>query len=315
MTDVSVVIPTHHRPAMLRRSLGAVCADVAASEIIVVRDRADVGAENVIAAAAHAHPRVRAIEAPADVTGVERGQAARDAGVRAAHGEVVLAIDDDVIAHPGLVSGHARHHRADRDLVVVGYMPVVLPPRGVPGRAAAALYATHYERVVASYRECPEAILSSLWGGNVSVARAEWLTALERGAVDGAYHGDRAFGLQLREQGLKGRFDPRLRADHWYRRTLEQIALDARSAAIGRARIGAAYLGTYDVAANAARAAFRPGLSILNRLTPSDAAAQALLTKLSTIGRVAAGRRLHAVEYLLTRLVWRLAYDRARVDG
>ncbi len=53
--------------------------------------------------------------------------AARQAGVEAASGEVVVLLDDDVVAEPGLVTGHARAH-ADRDgVVVVGYAPVAAP--------------------------------------------------------------------------------------------------------------------------------------------------------------------------------------------
>ena len=44
---------------------------------------------------------------------------ARAEGARAATGEIVLFIDDDVLANPGLVTGHARRHaeRACLDVV------------------------------------------------------------------------------------------------------------------------------------------------------------------------------------------------------
>ena len=38
-------------------------------------------------------------------------RAARTGGVEKATSEVVLFVDDDVMAGEGLVTGHARHHR------------------------------------------------------------------------------------------------------------------------------------------------------------------------------------------------------------
>jgi len=49
--------------------------------------------------------------------------ATRQAGIEAASGDVVLLLDDDVIAEPGLVGGHLRHHADLEPKVVIGYMP------------------------------------------------------------------------------------------------------------------------------------------------------------------------------------------------
>ena len=51
---------------------------------------------------------------------------ALDVGVQCSTGDVVLLMDDDVIAGPGLVSAHARRHAGADGLVVVGSMPVRL---------------------------------------------------------------------------------------------------------------------------------------------------------------------------------------------
>src|SRR5690349_2755212 len=68
---------------------------------------------------------------------------ARAAGAEAARGEVVVLLDDDVFAMPGLIAGHARHH-AEPGLVIVGYMPVARPPRPRPGDYPRELYAREY---------------------------------------------------------------------------------------------------------------------------------------------------------------------------
>ena len=49
--------------------------------------------------------------------------ATRQAGIEAATGEVVLLLDDDVIARPGLVAGHLSHHLQLEPKLVLGYMP------------------------------------------------------------------------------------------------------------------------------------------------------------------------------------------------
>src|SRR5690606_7008540 len=54
-----------------------------------------------------------------------RGQfGALDAGIRAATGDVVWLLDDDVVPGPGLADGHRSAHRGTTGLVALGYMPV-----------------------------------------------------------------------------------------------------------------------------------------------------------------------------------------------
>jgi glycosyltransferase involved in cell wall biosynthesis len=100
---LSVVVPTYNRAAVLGRCLDALAAqDPAPDEVVVVDDGSSDDTPAVLAR----HDWVRAIRQP------NGGRAAaKNAGVEAARGDVVLFLDDDVIATPGLVHLHAEHHR------------------------------------------------------------------------------------------------------------------------------------------------------------------------------------------------------------
>jgi glycosyltransferase involved in cell wall biosynthesis len=155
---------------------------------------------------------------------------AQQVGLEAAVSDVVLILDDDVLAAPGLVTGHARHHETQQGLVVVGYMPTVprLPRR--PGSFTAELYRDVYESRCTGWETDPGNVLLGLWGGNVSVSRRR---VLANGGVEGAYplqyHFDWDLGLRLRAAGLRGRFDRALAARHLYDRTYEAFKREARA--------------------------------------------------------------------------------------
>lgn len=97
MTDsltASIVIPTRSRPHYLDVALASVApqAKRARAEVLVVSD----GADEATAAVAARH-EARLIELPRP----QGTNAARNAGVAAAEGELIVFIDDDVEAPPG----------------------------------------------------------------------------------------------------------------------------------------------------------------------------------------------------------------------
>ncbi len=138
--------------------------------------------------------------------------AALQVGVEACVGDVVLLMDDDVIAGPGLVSAHARHHAGTHGLVVVGFMPVRLDEGS---SSTSRLYATEYDEHCRRLESGELTVLDGLWLGNVSVRRDEVLRVgvpSERFSV--RWHADTDFGLRLRDAGERGIFDRRLVAEH-----------------------------------------------------------------------------------------------------
>lgn len=229
LPTVSVVIPTHGRRDLLPAAVEPLLGDPAAGELVVVVDGSADGSFEWVSERATGEPRLRAVRTP----GVGPA-AARAAGVEAASGAVVLLVDDDVIAEPGLVSGHARRHAREEGLLVAGYMPPRVPAARQAGDFAVRLYAREYEQACRSYERDPEAVLLGLWGGNVSLRRSDFMRVEARGAAQVRYHEDRDFGLRCRRAGLRPAFDRSLRAVHRHRRDLEGFARDARAQGLGR---------------------------------------------------------------------------------
>jgi GT2 family glycosyltransferase len=160
--------------------------------------------------------------------------AARQLGVEHATGDLVLLLDDDVLVSPGLVEGHARRHAAAKGVVVLGYTPTVTPPRRRPGDVAVFLYARDYERGFSALRRDPALVLRTLWGANVSLRRSDCLrVGLQSPAFPERYHEDREFGLRCLKAGLTGVFDPKLKADHLYTRSVDGFLADARAQGSG----------------------------------------------------------------------------------
>ncbi len=113
--DISVVIPTYNRREILASTLPTVIAQDFPSErreIIVV---VDGSTDETIRTLRDRSFAVRVIE-QANL-GIS---AARNAGLRAARGRLVLFLDDDMLCEPGLLRGHVAAHRDGEDLIVGG---------------------------------------------------------------------------------------------------------------------------------------------------------------------------------------------------
>jgi O-antigen/teichoic acid export membrane protein/GT2 family glycosyltransferase/peptidoglycan/xylan/chitin deacetylase (PgdA/CDA1 family) len=102
----SVVVATWQRPVLLRNTLASLLGQSYPDfEVVVVCDGEDDGVRAISREFEH-ESSIRWIFHP-----VNRGlPAARNTGAREAQGDVVLFLDDDVIAHPDLLSAHMGHH-------------------------------------------------------------------------------------------------------------------------------------------------------------------------------------------------------------
>jgi GT2 family glycosyltransferase len=240
LPSTSVVVPTYNGAPLLERILRPLLEDRAASEVIVVIDGSHDGSVELVDGLAREQPRLRAMLID------NRGDmGAREAGARAATGEIVLFVDDDVLAHPGLVTGHARRHAERLADVVVGYMPVTLNSRRDPDDFALRLYADDYEGRCRVYDRDSVSTVRDLWGGNFSMRRADCLAVgLANPAFTEHYHADRDFGIRCLEAGLTGAFDRSLAAAHLHERTLDSFIRDARSRGAARVLLPRFHPGT-----------------------------------------------------------------------
>jgi GT2 family glycosyltransferase len=105
--DLTVVIPTYDRAGHLRRCLDALAAqEVDGSvQVIVADDGSSDGTADVLAG----RPDVESLRLS------HRGRsAARNAALEHSRGDLVLFLDDDVVATPGLLQRHLDHHRRHR---------------------------------------------------------------------------------------------------------------------------------------------------------------------------------------------------------
>jgi GT2 family glycosyltransferase len=109
--DVSVVIATYNRPSLLARLLDDLDAQVLAGtfEVIVIDDGS---AEPFADTDPHPYPLTVVAQANAGAG------AARDLGIRRAHGAVVVVVDDDMRVGPDFLAQHLRHHRAGATVVL-----------------------------------------------------------------------------------------------------------------------------------------------------------------------------------------------------
>ncbi len=312
LPSVSVVVTTHRRAEVLRTSLPAVLGDSALTELVVVVDGSDDGSLEYVEELQRADARV--IPVWTEAVGAPR---ARQQGIEVASGDVVLLLDDDVVAEPGLVGGHARHHQRRADLLVVGFMPVATPPERRPGQAAVFLYAEEYETMCERYEREPGSILEHLWLGNVSLRRRDARRVPTNSVAFGAlYHEDRDYGLRLRSAGFTAEFDRTLQAAHLYERSLDAFMRGAYSQGEGIVSLHACHpasLGPVDPAS------FGAGLPLpvskLVGLARRRRAERLLTAALLEVASAAGHARQWTVERLTVRLLRRIAQQRGALDA
>lgn len=202
MLDVSVVIPTYNRLDTLRHVLPTLLAqDLAADryELLVCDSNSTDGTAEYMTQLQEAYPMVRRL---ADAYG---GRApARNAGIRAAQGEIVLFNDSDILASPDLLSTHLRRHRERAGIAVVGLEVQV-------ENLAEYVYKRDHPQARGHLHPLSRKKLSWLYflTGNASVRRADLLRA---GCFDESFtgygHEDLELGYRLKRLGIEICYEP-----------------------------------------------------------------------------------------------------------
>lgn len=205
---VSVIIPTIGRPGVLARCLAALPAASPDHQIIVVDDRSDGGSAALPA------------DLPLGVEVIRSGgagaAAARNAGARHARGEILLFLDDDLIAGDGLVERHRDVHAQLDDAFVIGHSLPVPSESGWAARVGALWWHDHFRTLASRRRLAATDMLS----GNVSIHRHRFLDLggfPER--LGRLRREDWLFGAAVLCAGMDVRYEWRAQARHEFTRS------------------------------------------------------------------------------------------------
>ena len=209
---LTIAIPSRNRRVVLLHALGSLrrqTLEPTAFEVVVVDDGSTDGTADAVSAlagtAGWAGRRLRVVRQ--DWRGAA---AARTAALEAAAGSIVLFLDDDIEADPGLAAAHLARHHDDAalaaglgasTLVVLGRIRVA-PRAGAMHREIERWWDSHHERLLAS-----PPTFAAFFTGNVSVPRS---AALAAGGFDASldYGEDVEFGYRIGAAGLRFAYAP-----------------------------------------------------------------------------------------------------------
>lgn len=213
---ISVVVPTYQRRDVILRTLDTVFRQELDGEYetIVVVDGSTDGTADAL----------RTLRPPCAFRIIEqpnRGlSAARNAGLRAARGEIVLFLDDDLLCDPGLLRAHSDAHREWQNTIVCGAIK--------PGPGTENLAFDLHRRVL---RNAGSTALeggelrwpSVAFGANDSAPREILLRA---GGYDEAFVNMREeveLGIRLWKAGIRNRYHPGAVVHHSFHKTTEDL--------------------------------------------------------------------------------------------
>ena len=219
---VSIVVPTYERAPAVGRLLDALrgqTCDPASFEVVVVADGSTDATIEL----------VDAFDAPFAVRGAWQENAGRAAAVNRAMGlaraDLLIVLDDDMIAAPGLVAAHVAAHAGGEPRYVMGPAPIGLPADPSPFlRYMATTRNEHYTRLAEPGRVFH---VRDLYSANASVRRDVLLGV---GGFDEAYRTyggeDVDLALRLEQAGVAFGFCPEALASEAYEKTFRELAAD-----------------------------------------------------------------------------------------
>lgn len=221
---LSVVIPTHKRANMLAKVLKALAMQTFPAnqfEVIVVMDGPDEATERMLRKSSFPF-RLRWFTQPP-----QGAPTARNRGVASAESDVLVFIDDDIVATPGFLQAHYALHQQESRVVVLGALK---PSPDSPGRVAevAADWVQGY------FNQCSKPGYqvggNDLVDPNFSAKKNDILSA---GGWDETFRGygggdDRDLGLRLERLGLHFRFEIQALGYHNQTKGLADVIRDAR---------------------------------------------------------------------------------------
>ena len=233
----SVVIPTYQRRESLLRTLALLHRQTIAPEtyeVIVSVDGSTDGTAEAVRG--YAAPYASSV-----LVQPRRGRArARNAGIRAAVGDVIVLLDDDMEPVPAFLESHGRAHEIPGTWVVIGAAPIVVSSDSPPfTRYMAAGFEARLERLGQpgfrlGFRDA--------YTGNLSCRRDVLLAV---GGFDEAFrvygHEDYELALRLQDAGAELTYSAGALAHQHYDKTFRAFARDG----IARGRTAVLFAGKH----------------------------------------------------------------------
>jgi GT2 family glycosyltransferase len=222
--NISVVIPTYQRRNILARTLPTVLGQelpIHQYEVIVVVDGSTDGTIEFLRSIDTPRCALRVIEQ------LNGGQAsARNTGLRAAKGEIVLFLDDDLLSGPTLLREHLHAHEKAGNWVISGNILPASESHDLAGDLTAA-FCEHLSSVAtrgAQGARWPQVAC----GANDSVRLSLLLRA---GGFDERFTWaceDLELGLRLWRMGARVRYQPKAIVHHIHSKSaLDMVTRDA----------------------------------------------------------------------------------------
>ncbi len=229
--ELSVVIPTYNRREILARTISTVLEQdfaEAAREIILVVDGSTDGTLKMMSQPAFCRLRV--------ISQANSGlAAARNSGLRAARGRLVLFLDDDMHCRPSLFRLHVEAHRSRDQQIVEG--AIESSPDG-----AARLVTDWRHQMTCRHFEEIRSKRDERWPwqairfANTSAPRT---LLLDAGGFDERFrfaHEDLEFGLRLAQTSARYRYAPEIAVRHLNHKSVREI-VESDAESYGRSHV------------------------------------------------------------------------------
>jgi len=199
----TLIIPSYRRENPLIQTLeGAVSQDFPGLEIILVDQTPE-----------HAHATNKFLdEHKTRICVIRQEEAnlpvARNAGIRASHGEIVIFADDDVILPQGFVSAHAKNYKDASVMAVAG--PVLSPAKRWRRELPPSVTHPLYRHFAGCWQYDRKMSVCHAPGGNHSIRREVWdkVGPYDERFVGPGLREESDFFLRVHRAGMSIVYDP-----------------------------------------------------------------------------------------------------------